>query len=150
MYPGPMNGDRAQFEIEHADTPLKERPDWPLPSFDCRDWAEAFCKNATELGYRDADGNQIDLGWAQAWFGNALMHGYDEGMSKALAEDGDISRLRGALQHAADEIESLRGALKPFSDAVYNDNFDMTVNYNSVGHDDYIRAWHRYHPWNES
>ena len=44
IYPGPINGDRLQFELDYANVPPKERPDWPLPSFDSRDWAEAFCK----------------------------------------------------------------------------------------------------------
>ena len=78
-YPGPMNGDRAEFEIEHANTPMKERPDWPLPSFDARDWAEAFCKIADGLGYRDPEGKPIDEGWMIGWFANALMRGYDQG-----------------------------------------------------------------------
>lgn len=62
------NGDHAGFEIEHANTPLKERPDWPLPSFDARDWAEAFCKRFPAVPQDDAVG----------WFANALMRGYDE------------------------------------------------------------------------
>lgn len=86
IYPGPMNGDRAQFEIEHANTPPKERPDWPLPSFDCQDWAEAFCATATKLGYRDADGNPIDEAWMRGWFANALMRGWDEHASRAHKE----------------------------------------------------------------
>ena len=39
-----FNGDHAEFEREHANTPKEERPDWPYPSFDARDWAKAFCK----------------------------------------------------------------------------------------------------------
>lgn len=65
------NGDHLEFEIEHAGTPPRERPDWPLPSFDARDWAEAFCKHHPE----------IDEGLMIAWFANALMRGYDEGLS---------------------------------------------------------------------
>jgi hypothetical protein len=41
------NGDHAEFELEHANTPPKEWPDWPLPSFSGLDWAEAFCKETT-------------------------------------------------------------------------------------------------------
>jgi hypothetical protein len=73
VYPGPMNGDRAQFEIEHANTPLRDRPDWPLPSFDAKDWAEAFCKLNPSM----------DEGLMLAWFANALMRGYDEGVTRA-------------------------------------------------------------------
>jgi hypothetical protein len=28
------NGDHLQYEIDNANTPLRERSDWPLPSFD--------------------------------------------------------------------------------------------------------------------
>lgn len=73
-----INGDQAAFEIEHATTPLQERPDWPLPSFDARDWAAAFCKVANELGLKDDDGNPVDEGWMIGWFSNALMRGFDE------------------------------------------------------------------------
>jgi hypothetical protein len=78
-------GDHAQFEIDHANMPPKERPDWPLPSFDARDWAEEFCKIATKLGYKDTEGKPIDQEWMVTWFANALMRGYDEGL-KAAAE----------------------------------------------------------------
>ena len=37
------------------------------------------------------------------------------------------------------DIERLLAALKPFADAVYNDNGDMTVS--PAGHDDYIKAY---------
>lgn len=72
-YPGPMCGDRFEFEKEMEGVPAKERPDWPLPSFDARDWAEAFVKTAMTLGY-----SAMDEGWLQSWFANALMRGYDE------------------------------------------------------------------------
>jgi hypothetical protein len=62
-----LNGDHAQFEIDHANTSPEERPDWPLPSFDARDWAKAFCK---------LHGGDEEL--MLAWFANALMRGYDE------------------------------------------------------------------------
>lgn len=80
-YPGPMNGDRAEFELEHANTPLKERPDWPLPSFDARDWAESFCKIAKGKGL------EIDQGWMVSWFANALMRGFDEANSRRAVQD---------------------------------------------------------------
>lgn len=53
--------------------PSKDDPSWPLPSFDARDWAEAFCK--LNPGF--------DEGLALAWFANALMRGFDEGMMRA-------------------------------------------------------------------
>lgn len=71
-YPVILCGDHIEFEMEHADTPPKERPDWPLPSFDARDWAEAFCKLNP--------GMDEDL--MIAWFANALMRGYDEATSR--------------------------------------------------------------------
>ena len=70
IYPGPINGDRLQFELDYANVPPKERPDWPLPSFDARDWAEAFCKINPSM----------DEGVMISWFANALMRGYDEAM----------------------------------------------------------------------
>lgn len=63
-----LNGDHMEFEREHANTPPEERPDWPLPSFDARDWAKAFCKRFPSVPEDDAI----------AWFANALMRGYDE------------------------------------------------------------------------
>jgi hypothetical protein len=83
-YPIILNGDHAQFEADWAKSgrPDNERPDWPLPSFDARDWAEAFCKIATHLGYKDAEGKPIDEGWMIVWFANALMRGNDEHASK--------------------------------------------------------------------
>lgn len=76
------NGDHLEYEIENANTPPKERSDWPLPSFDAKDWAEAFCKVATKLGYKDADGKPIDEGWMISWFAGALMRGFDEHASR--------------------------------------------------------------------
>ena len=48
IYPGPMSGDRLEFEKEWEGKDPKLRPDWPLPSFDAKDWAEAFCKQHPE------------------------------------------------------------------------------------------------------
>lgn len=61
------NGDHAEFERDHANVAPKDRPDWPLPSFDAKDWAEAFVKL-----------HGGDEGLMLAWFANALMRGYDE------------------------------------------------------------------------
>lgn len=87
-YPIIMNGDHAEFEAEWAASgkPDNERPDWPLPSFDARDWAAAFCKIANGFGFKDAEGKPIDEGWMITWFANALMRGYDERASK---DNGD-------------------------------------------------------------
>jgi hypothetical protein len=67
-YPVILNGDHAEFELEHANTPPEQRPDWPLPSFDARDWAKAFCD-------RNPNADEETM---VAWFANALMRGYDE------------------------------------------------------------------------
>ncbi len=76
-YPVILCGDQIEFEREHANTPAHERPDWPLPSFDARDWAEAFCKKWPGV---DQD---VMLGW----FANALMRGWDEHAARsALAK----------------------------------------------------------------
>lgn len=72
------NGDHLEYEIENANTPPKERSDWPLPSFDARDWAEAFCKIAKQQGH------DIDEGWMISWFAGALMRGFDEHASRVL------------------------------------------------------------------
>lgn len=77
-YPIMLCGDQIDFERRYAGIDPKDRPDWPLPSFDAHDWAEAFCKIATNLGYRDAKGEPIDPEWMVTWFANALMRGYDE------------------------------------------------------------------------
>lgn len=73
------NGDHLQYEIDNKDTPPKERSDWPLPSFDAKDWAEAFCRRfiiTTRAGY-DSATVEDDVGLMIAWFAGALMRGYD-------------------------------------------------------------------------
>lgn len=79
-YPIILNGDHAEFEAEHKDTPPHERPDWPLPSFDARDWAASFCKTAKTRGH------EIDEAWMVTWFANALMRGYDQRTSEIAHE----------------------------------------------------------------
>lgn len=64
-----LNGDHAAFEIEHANTKPEDRPDWPYPSFDAKDWARAFLKVNPNCG--------VDEGALIGWFANALMRGYD-------------------------------------------------------------------------
>jgi len=68
-YPLILNGDHAEFEAEHANTPPHERADWPLPSFDARDWAAAFCK---------INPDTVPEAIMVTWFANALMRGYDQ------------------------------------------------------------------------
>jgi hypothetical protein len=79
-YPITLNGDHAEFEQEWAASgrPPEERPDWPLPSFDARDWAKAFCKVCKEKGFDPVK----DEDWVVGWFANALMRGYDEPRSQ--------------------------------------------------------------------
>lgn len=79
-------GDHVQYEVDNIDTNPKERSDWPLPSFDARDWAQEFCRIANNLGYKDKDGNPIDEGWMIGWFSNALMRGFDEGVAHVELE----------------------------------------------------------------
>ena len=74
------NGDHLEFEIEHANTPPKERPDWPLPSFDARDWARAFLE-----AYEKADDGFLCEETMITWFASALMRGWDEHGSRLAA-----------------------------------------------------------------
>jgi len=78
-YPVILNGDHAEFEREHATTPPHERPDWPLPSFDARDWAAAFVKTFPDCG--------VDEGTMLGWFSCALMRGYDEHAARSASAD---------------------------------------------------------------
>ena len=74
-YPIILNGDHAEFEAEHAGMNPKDRPDWPLPSFDARDWAKAYM-NAWPQGCAD-EGTMV------TWFACALMRGFDERASRS-------------------------------------------------------------------
>jgi len=98
-YPIIMNGDHAEFEAEHANSKPEDRPDWPLPSFDATDWAKCFCKIATELGYKNADGEPIDEGWMIGWFANALMRGFDEHVSLASDEASNWPKVQMVTRH---------------------------------------------------
>ena len=104
------NGDHAEFEIEHANTPPHERPDWPLPSFDAQDWAKAFLK-ANESG----TGDFLDEGTMTSWFANALMRGHDEGIA-------NFSKATATLRA---RIASLEEALRPFAEIVEGDQIVM-------------------------
>lgn len=66
------NGDHAQFEIDNANVPKEQRPDWPLPSFDAQDWAKAFNERFPAVPVDDA----------LSWFACALMRGFDEAQSR--------------------------------------------------------------------
>ncbi len=94
-YPVILNGDHAEFERDHANTPPHERPDWPLPSFDARDWAAAFCKIAKTHGH------DLDEEWMVTWFANALMRGYDHRCAQEPQELLDIKRRVGGWQSTA-------------------------------------------------
>ena len=79
-YPVILGGDHAAFEIEHANTPSQQRPDWPLPSFDALDWAKAFCKTfivSRIEGHLTAPVDDQE-GLMTTWFANALMRGFDQ------------------------------------------------------------------------
>lgn len=91
-----LNGDHAEFEREHANTPLKERPDWPLPSFDAKDWAQAFLAKNPDCGL----GEDTMVGW----FANALMRGYDQ----RKAPTPNMLEMERAVQMATAEINNLR------------------------------------------
>jgi hypothetical protein len=80
------NGDHAQYEIDNAGVPPEQRSDWPLPSFDARDWARAFCKIAKDKGH------DLDEGWMISWFANALMRGYDEARSRASVSASESTK----------------------------------------------------------
>ena len=81
-YPVIFNGDHAEFEAEWAGKDPKSRPDWPLPSFDAQDWAQAFCEIAGKHGIKDGNGKPLDEGWMISWFANALMRGFDEARAR--------------------------------------------------------------------
>lgn len=67
-YPITLNGDHAEFERDNINTKPEDRADWPLPSFDGREWAKAFCKLHPSM----------DEGLMISWFCCALMRGFDE------------------------------------------------------------------------
>ena len=62
----------------------EDRPDWPLPSFDARDWGKAFCDRfmiSRRAGYETKPVDD-DIGLMIGWFANALMRGYDEHVAR--------------------------------------------------------------------
>jgi len=94
-YPIIMNGDHAEFEREldreFAKINPEDRPDWPLPSFDARDWAKAFCKifMVQKIAGYDTAWVDDDVGLMTTWFAAALMRGYDEAARRSDRESGD-------------------------------------------------------------
>ena len=70
-----FNGDHAQFEIDNVNTLPENRPDWPYPSFDARDWAKAYMKSWPQ--------GCVDEDTMLAWFAGALMRGFDEGRMRS-------------------------------------------------------------------
>lgn len=57
--------------------PNRDDPNWPLPSFDARDWAQAFVDMLDT--HPEA---ATDKGTMVGWFANALMRGYDEAVMR--------------------------------------------------------------------
>jgi hypothetical protein len=62
---------------------MRSDPNWPLPSFDARDWAASFMKRFGER--RD----EIDERFMLAWFANALMRGFDEHARRTARSEGN-------------------------------------------------------------
>ena len=70
-------GEAARLSPEELRAKYRDDPNWPIQSFDARDWAEKFSKLTG-----------MDEAWALTWFANALMRGFDEGMMRARASHG--------------------------------------------------------------
>jgi hypothetical protein len=87
-YPVILCGDHAQYERKYAEEPAREKPFWPLPSFDARDWSSAFCKIAK------AQGHDLDQEWVTGWFANALMRGWDEHAVRCAKPKSFLTRLK--------------------------------------------------------
>ena len=107
-----QNGDHAQFEIDNVNIPKELRSDWPLPSFDARDWAKAFVKSVRENPNIPHDEETMI-----AWFAGALMRGFDEATGRAGREtrefigwlSGDIPELHGVeVPRLADSYDRFR------------------------------------------
>lgn len=71
-----MSDDGPDGMLAYAlaiENPSRDDPNWPLPSFDARHWAEAFValvKQKPDIA--------TDEGTMTTWFAGALMRGYDE------------------------------------------------------------------------
>lgn len=67
--------------------------------------------------------------------------------AKAAAQAHHEAAILSALEpQAVDDamVERMRAALRPFSDAVFNDNGDLTVDLGAATHDDFVRAYFAY------
>jgi len=94
------NGDHAQYEIDNVDVSPRERSEWPLPSFDARDWAEAMHKRFPAVSEEDL------LGWCA----NMLMRGYDQRaarISELERQDEVHWKTRGSLIAERDHLREL-------------------------------------------
>jgi hypothetical protein len=110
-YPVIMNGDHAEIEREHANTPPHERQDWPLPSFDAVDWAAAFCKINPKM--------PEDI--MVTWFANALMRGFDEHAARtAGAMQWEDARSASIDEDAYYLVQTNGGEWRDFDLAVLN------------------------------
>lgn len=110
-YPVILNSDHAEFEAEWSGKNPKDRPDWPLPSFDAHDWAESFTsimKGKIMIKKDDA----IDT--MRGWFANALMRGFDEASARAAKEFATFS------QSVAEDREALQKRLESEKEALQN------------------------------
>ena len=96
--------------------PKSSDPTWPLPSFDARDWAAAFCKAAAALGHPG-----LEEGWMLGWFASALMRGFDEAGDRFSHELG--AALAGA--HEAGRRQGVEAASKAAEQATQRyDGYD--------------------------
>lgn len=98
-------------ELEKIRNSPEKPSDWPLPSFDARDWAKSWCEIAEKQGFK------TDEDWMIGWFANALMRGYDEHTKRSSKE---ILTLKSRLERAEVECGAYRKALNEIA------NMDMT------------------------
>ena len=78
--------------------PSRDDPNWPLPSFYAKDWAEAFCKRFPSVPEDEA----------LTWFANALMRGYN----KAGVLGVSIIGIDREKQAERDELKNVVNALE--------------------------------------
>lgn len=75
---------------------------WPIQSFDAKDWAKAFIDT---LGARIS--YQLDEATMLGWFANALMRGWDERQWRLDAEAARLNQPAAPEQESGDEREAL-------------------------------------------
>lgn len=85
-YPVPLGGDHVAAERDLVALPPHQRPDWPLPSFDARDWATAFVRVIEQI--------KPDEEFMLTWFSNALMRGYDQRSAEFHVPDVNVEVAR--------------------------------------------------------